>query len=331
MTGSLKQGPMFLKFFLLFISVDEFPDTDIPTTIIRSKAECPNLDAYNLSTNQIVINKLIQIFQGGGAKKAKKLKFESRNNDEMASSSSRHPEKPKGDSIYDDIGDYVPTIKSRHRSSSHSRDDRGDRDYRDRDYRDRDYRDRDYREKSRPSYFETKECEQESRELDRRTSGQKALELAAKVVGGFAASSDLPQMKGDRKRKSTYQAEPDSYAECYPGAPENDDAIIDSDDEVDYSKMDTGTKKSAVNRWDFDSAEEYSNYMSNKEATPKAAFHYGVKLAEGRGSKKAPSKKEENAKLDRDLQKINAIIAKRKEGGRDRGIVSYTPDKKARH
>lgn len=36
----------------------------------------------------------------------------------------------------------------------------------------------------------------------------------------------------------------------------------DSDEEADYSKMDAGPKKNqAVNRWDFDTEEEYASYM----------------------------------------------------------------------
>ena len=37
-----------------------------------------------------------------------------------------------------------------------------------------------------------------------------------------------------------------------------------------------------VGRWDFDNPEDYADYMSTKEALPKAAFQYGVKMAEGR-------------------------------------------------
>ena len=44
---------------------------------------------------------------------------------------------------------------------------------------------------------------------------------------------------------------------------------IDSDDEPDYDKMDMGSKKGTVGRWDFESQEEYSSYMGNKEAMPK--------------------------------------------------------------
>lgn len=53
-------------------------------------------------------------------------------------------------------------------------------------------------------------------------------------------------------------AEPEGYAECYPGLQEMNDAIDDSDDEVDYTKMDLGNKKGPIGRWDFDTQEEYS-------------------------------------------------------------------------
>jgi len=53
---------------------------------------------------------------------------------------------------------------------------------------------------------------------------------------------------------------------------ESADAIDDSDDEVDYTKMDQGNKKGPVGRWDFDTQEEYSSYMSTKEALPKQVF-----------------------------------------------------------
>eukprot|EP00091_Calanus_sinicus_P017726 TRINITY_DN38387_c0_g1_i1.p2 TRINITY_DN38387_c0_g1~~TRINITY_DN38387_c0_g1_i1.p2 ORF type:complete len:102 (-),score=53.01 TRINITY_DN38387_c0_g1_i1:205-510(-) len=55
----------------------------------------------------------------------------------------------------------------------------------------------------------------------------------------------------------------DGYAECYPGLAEMDDAIGDSDDEADFSKMDLGNKKGPVGRWDFDTAEEYGDYMGD--------------------------------------------------------------------
>lgn len=45
---------------------------------------------------------------------------------------------------------------------------------------------------------------------------------------------------------SKLTAEPEGYAECYPGLQEMDDAIDDSDDEVDYTKMDLGNKKGPI-------------------------------------------------------------------------------------
>lgn len=121
---------------------------------------------------------------------------------------------------------------------------------------------------------------------------------------------------------SRVTAEPEGYAECYPGLEEMNDAIDDSDDEVDYTKMDLGNKKGPIGRWDFDTQEEYSDYMSSKEALPKAAFQYGVKMQDGRKTRKHKIEKNEKAELDREWQKIQNIIHKRKAGGGGGGEAS---------
>lgn len=81
-----------------------------------------------------------------------------------------------------------------------------------------------------------------------------------------------------------------------------------------------GNKKGPIGRWDFDTTEEYADYMSTKEALPKAAFQYGVKMSEGRKTRgKAVGQKNDKAKLDREWNKISAIIDKRKGGGKGGG------------
>uniref|UniRef100_A0A1B0B363 Protein RED C-terminal domain-containing protein n=1 Tax=Glossina palpalis gambiensis TaxID=67801 RepID=A0A1B0B363_9MUSC len=60
------------------------------------------------------------------------------------------------------------------------------------------------------------------------------------------------------------------------------------------------TKKGPIGRWDFDTQEEYSDYMSTKEALPKAAFQYGKKLQDGRKTRKHKTDKNEKAELDRE-------------------------------
>lgn len=40
--------------------------------------------------------------------------------------------------------------------------------------------------------------------------------------------------------------------------------------------MDLGNKKGPVGRWDFDTQEEYSEYMNNKEALPKVTILHGL-------------------------------------------------------
>ena len=109
---------------------------------------------------------------------------------------------------------------------------------------------------------------------------------------------------------------PDSYAECYPSMQFNMAGMAeDSDDEVDYSKMDTGSKKGPVGRWDFDTQEEYSSYMSKREALPKAAFQYGIKMSGGRKTRRTKEQNEKQ-KLNRELQQIQQIITKRKGSGK---------------
>lgn len=84
------------------------------------------------------------------------------------------------------------------------------------------------------------------------------------------------------------------------------------------SELFQGNKKGPVGRWDFDTAEEYGEYMNKKEALPKAAYQYGIKMADGRKTRsKGPLKteKSEKAELDREWNKIQSILHKRKSGG----------------
>ncbi len=312
---------------------DDFAESDIPTTVIRSKADCPNIESLaTLSTNDIVINKLTQILSylrhGGSSKKTKKPKEKipligddslKRNdkNDTKTSKTSKTE-----DSIYDDVGDYVPDLRRKDSRSDRERDrDKNRTEHR--DYNNRDHRDRDLnRDKRSRNYFD-KQSHEEDHDSRKTERDAKSIAMSAISGGGGGSGSASVQFRSKLSNKLD-QDMPESYAECYPGAPENDDAILDSDDEVDYSKMDLGNKKGLIGRWDFDTAEEYGDYMSHKEALPKAAFQYGVKMADGRKTRRVMGKKDEKAKLDRDLQKINAIIAKRKELGADGSAVPFS-------
>ena len=91
------------------------------------------------------------------------------------------------------------------------------------------------------------------------------------------------------------------------------DALGDSDEE-DLSKMDKGSKKGPLNRWDFETAEEFEEYKSKQEALPKAAFQYGLKTNDGRKTKKSEAaKKEDKGKLERDWKKIQDIWERKRE------------------
>ena len=56
--------------------------------------------------------------------------------------------------------------------------------------------------------------------------------------------------------------------------------------------------------------------MGSKEAMPKAAFQYGMKMSDGRKTRgQKVGAKNEKAKLDKEWNKISALIDKRKTGG----------------
>lgn len=250
------------------IDLDEEAESDIPTTLIRSVADVPSFElTTTLTTNDIVINKLTQIlsYLRQGNRKNKKNKRglpEPREPIEEPPEKQRPTAKNQDDSIYGDIGDYVPNSrKTRERRDHHGN-------------------------ASKTPYFESKEDDP----VDNSAPTYR-VNKSAQILNKLAQ-------------------EPEGYAECYPGLEEMNDAIDDSDDEVDYSKMDLGNKKGPIGRWDFDTAEEYSDYMNQKEALPKAAFQYGLKMADGRRSRKHKDKNEK-AHLDREWQKIQTIIKKK--------------------
>uniref|UniRef100_A0A4W4FTV2 IK cytokine n=1 Tax=Electrophorus electricus TaxID=8005 RepID=A0A4W4FTV2_ELEEL len=253
---------------------DEYADTDIPTTLIRSKADCPTMEAQTtLTTNDIVISKLTQILsylrQGT---RNKKLKRKEKGSGHLRSS----PITASDHHIFDDIGDYIPSTSKPTRDKEKER-------YREKERERERERERD-EEKRHHSYFEKPRADDEK-----------------KQVGDFFGMSN-------------------SYAECYPAT--MDDLAVDSDEEVDYSKMDQGNKKGPLGRWDFDTQEEYSDYMNNKEALPKAAFQYGIKMSEGRKTRRF-KETNEKAELDRQWKKISAIIEKRKKMEAD-GLVHFS-------
>jgi IK cytokine len=291
---------------------DEYAESDIPTTVIRSKADVPTLEGQaTLTTNDIVINKLAQILSylraGNKASKRNKKNKEAIKGEEKQSSSSTS-RRTEDDSIYGDIGDYNPTTtKSR---SSHSKQDKGDRSG-----------------SKKHQYFE-KPAEEEEPEViltnptsifaegKRDKPGWVDDEKAPEQTFGSVLKKEDKSLSRAQKLLSKMNAEPEGYAECYPGFDEMHDAIDDSDEETDFSKMDPGKKKGTVGRWDFDTVEEYSDYMSNKEALPKAAFQFGVKMNDGRKTRKAQkTEKNEKAQLDRQWQQIQTMMQKRKASG----------------
>ncbi|KAM7513494.1 hypothetical protein LguiA_003077 [Lonicera macranthoides] len=119
----------------------------------------------------------------------------------------------------------------------------------------------------------------------------------------------LQQLREKDAREKDPNFISESYSECYPGYQEYNREVVDSEDEDDLSKMDMGGRaKGRLHRWDFESEEDWATYNEQKEAMPKAAFQFGVKMQDGRKTRK----QNKDQKITNELHKINKILARKK-------------------
>eukprot|EP00111_Clytia_hemisphaerica_P003679 TCONS_00010526-protein len=276
-------------------TLDDEEESEIPTTTIRSKADCPTLEAEtSLTTNDIVINKLTQIlsYLRHGVRASKKQKKREK---ELI----RAGKDPRAEeSIYADLVEQSSGFGSF--GSSSSKDQKKSKYFS--DYNKSDHRhDRDREDSSRYDKKKT-DVSQFVRNINEK--------YGSKNESSSSSSSSKKRSSSSKSKKT----EVDSYAECYPGMAEMNDAVDDSDDDADYTKMDMGNKKGPVKRWDFENEDEYNSYMEKREAMPKAAFQFGIKMNEGRKTRSRPGAMSEKQKLDREWQQISNIISKRKSG-----------------
>eukprot|EP01125_Pyxidicula_operculata_P018840 TRINITY_DN6744_c0_g1_i1.p1 TRINITY_DN6744_c0_g1~~TRINITY_DN6744_c0_g1_i1.p1 ORF type:complete len:643 (+),score=203.61 TRINITY_DN6744_c0_g1_i1:6-1934(+) len=107
----------------------------------------------------------------------------------------------------------------------------------------------------------------------------------------------------DKEAQKKFQTD-DSYSECYPGTYEGISyAAYDSEEEEDLTKMDS---KKRLKRWDFETDEAYEQYEQKREALPKAAFQFGVKVKDGR-----KQSKRQDAKLNQKIKAVEGLLESR--------------------
>ena len=80
--------------------------------------------------------------------------------------------------------------------------------------------------------------------------------------------------------------------------------------------------KGRLHRWDFETEEEWATCNEQKEAMPKAAFQFGVKMQDGRKTRK----QNKDQKITNELHKINKILARKKMEKETDGEVSHRYD-----
>lgn len=341
---------------------DEYAESDIPTTLMRSKADCPDLqDNLSQSQNDVVLHKLTQILsyiRTGNKKKNKKPKMDfdlERMSDDEAIDGQEIKTEPVDDGFKcfsdEEEDDKIEDKKSkkskkdkRRRSRSRSR----DRKDRKRSSRERS-KERSKSDKRSGDKRRKKE-EPKIRDEDIKTEKPKYfddIEQDEKIQSGVNLH-DIQKMaqKFDKKKEvvdktgkdgMSFGDVPDSYAECYPSMQYEIAGVTnDSDDEADVTKMDLGKSgKGPMNRFDFENEEDYGDYMAKREALPKAAFQYGQKNSDRGNITKGKNRKDRRAevhgnkekqKLDHQMQKIKQIMDKRektKKGGGDTYKAKY--------
>ena len=105
-------------------------------------------------------------------------------------------------------------------------------------------------------------------------------------VLGFVFKQDdqrLQQLREKDAREKDPNFILESYSECYPRYQEYNREVGDGDDEDDLSKMDMGRRaKGRLHRLDFETEDKWATYNKQKEAMPKVAFQFGVKMQVGR-------------------------------------------------
>ena len=83
--------------------------------------------------------------------------------------------------------------------------------------------------------------------------------------------------------------------------------IIDAYYIIDYWNV-FEQAKGCLHWWDFETEEEWATYNEQKEAMPKAAFQFGVKMQDGRKTRK----QKRDQKLNNELHQINKILTRKK-------------------
>ncbi|KRY14000.1 Transcription initiation factor TFIID subunit 5 [Trichinella patagoniensis] len=311
-----KVNEMFIPYRMAYIVEldEENAESDIPTTLIRSKHECASQEVVSAaSIDDMIIQKLGKVLSYLRADNRKKKKEKGKGKED---------ESVANQDIYEDIGEYVPALsrqpKVKSEAEEHGKKLHGDYDR----------NSKLEHEGSRLKVIHKEENNDSAKswhvsndeQLHKHSSGRYFSDVSdAKDQEVKAMSRKSDRRKGTAQTTATNFVEPksvkpdalkldtgssvDSYAECYPSSMAFYDAAGDSDDEADYSKMDLGNKKGLVRRWDFDTEQE-------------AAFQYGVKMNDGRRTRKLPgtrSEKDDKAKINRQWQQITQILSKRKE------------------
>lgn len=332
--------------YVVALENDEENVSDIPTTLIRSRTDCPSEQSSSkITTNDIVIQKLTQILsylrQGSRQKKQKKREPSGplgAREGPLGERKNKLPAKPVDDlDIFGNVGEYNPMAqvdRSKGPLLAPMRPLLGVSVVEPQDMEIDDEGLSSTILTSAPagpampsSWYSntTGLMDDYSTPNDYSTASDAAAQKFAKtVLQQFAGQAPLPEepKKVPAGGNRGIDSVPDSYTDCYDLGMMGDD----SDEEADFSQMDDGKpRKGTLSRFDFENEDQYNNYMAKKEALPKAAFQFGVKMSDGRKTRRAAGRAGEQDKINREMQQINSMMIKRGNEGSSSGSVAKKP------
>ncbi|KRX78539.1 Protein Red [Trichinella sp. T6] len=251
-----KVNEMFIPYRMAYIVEldEENAESDIPTTLIRSKHECASQEVVSAaSIDDMIIQKLGKVlsYLRADNRKKKKEKGKGKEDESVAN------QDIVISSIYEDIGEYVPALsrqpKVKSEAEEHGKKLHGDYDRNSKLEHEGSRLKVIHKEENNDSTKSWPVANDE--QLHKHSSGRYFSDVSdAKDQEVNAMSRKSDRRKGTTQTTATNFVEPksvkpdalkldtgssvDSYAECYPSSMAFYDAAGDSDDEADYSKMD---------------------------------------------------------------------------------------------
>ncbi|KAL1925801.1 uncharacterized protein VTP21DRAFT_684 [Calcarisporiella thermophila] len=313
------QGRMAFVFELADEKGEHSQPFSIPTTLMRSKADLPEAAHMGVSADHLVIEKIANLFAElrSGKRKDKsnavseKIVEKNQKREEVNAPATMANDDDDED-IFAGVGrDYVYEPDGAEKDAAPDKEENNSED-----------NGLGEQNEEARNYFGDKPEESDagaaSEERESNEASMEVKDILAQVSSNPELTIDSTVAPSLKEKVRISELQPTSY-EGY-DAYGSDDS--DEDGPRPNTLVDQGVhknKRAQLSRWDFDNEEEWRAYKDSVEAIPKTAMQFGVKMADGRKTRRSiGTEADSRQKLERDWQRISRIMEK-KYGGEEEG------------